>query len=153
MATVSKYGHGAVWLYIRFPWISMNSSVSYSILVFWYLRSPGRRVWILVLLWGTGPAPPRRRRASIADVAPTSATEGIGNRHGERANLTGLVLGCIEANFARKYAFESSRRDLHNAHLCTALLAQCFWQYFAMCFCKILENFNSTNLAEILKKC
>ena len=39
-----------------------------------------------------------------------------------QANLTGLVLGCIEAKFfARKYAFESSRRDLHNALFCTDL--------------------------------
>ena len=44
-------------------------------------------------------------------------------RSGERANFTRLVLGCIEAskpNFASKYSLESSRRDLHNALLCTA---------------------------------
>ena len=34
--------------------------------------------------------------------------------------------GCIEAIFANKYAFESSRRDLHNALLCTALKSDCF---------------------------
>ena len=44
-----------------------------------------------------------------------------GSVRGERANLKGLVLGCIGAKFARKYAFESSRRDLHNALLCTIL--------------------------------
>ena len=39
-----------------------------------------------------------------------------------RANLTGLVRGAVSRpNFARKDAFESSRRDLHNALLCTAL--------------------------------
>ena len=38
-----------------------------------------------------------------------------------RANFTGLVLDCIEAKFCKKYAFESSRRDLHNALLSTAL--------------------------------
>ena len=32
-----------------------------------------------------------------------------------RQNLTGLVLSCIEAKFATKYAFEISRRDLRNA--------------------------------------
>ena len=31
-------------------------------------------------------------------------------------------------NFARKYALESSRRDLHNALLCTVLNAQNFVQ-------------------------
>ena len=40
---------------------------------------------------------------------------------GEHANLTGLVLGCVEAKFHNKYALESSRRDLDNALLCTVL--------------------------------
>ena len=44
---------------------------------------------------------------------------------GERANLKGLVLGCIEAKFCK---LESSRRDLHNALLCTVLNAQNFVQ-------------------------
>ena len=38
-------------------------------------------------------------------------------------NLTGIVLGFLAAskqNFANKYPFESSRRYLHNALLCTA---------------------------------
>ena len=67
-----------------------------------------------------------------------------GSVRGERANFRRLVLGCIEArkqanryvrsfsekkrkpkypralpNFASKYSLESSRRDLHNALLCT----------------------------------
>ena len=36
-------------------------------------------------------------------------------------NSEGLVLGCIDADFASKYSLESSRRDLHNALLCTVL--------------------------------
>ena len=32
-----------------------------------------------------------------------------------------LVIGCIEAKFASIFALKSSRRDLHNAVLCTAL--------------------------------
>ena len=36
-------------------------------------------------------------------------------------NFEGLVLGCIDADFASKYSLESSRRDLHNALLCTVL--------------------------------
>ena len=59
-----------------------------------------------------------------------------GSVRGERANFSRLVLGCIEAskqaskveqpNFASKYSLESSRRDLHNALLCTALQCQNF---------------------------
>ena len=36
-------------------------------------------------------------------------------------NFEGLVLGCIDADFASKYSLESSRRDLHNALLSTVL--------------------------------
>ena len=42
--------------------------------------------------------------------------------HCPAANFTGLVLGCIET----KYAFESSRRDLHNARYCIALESHFF---------------------------
>ena len=45
------------------------------------------------------------------------------------ANFGELVLGCIEAKFASNCAFESSRRDLHNAILCTALQSQCFAKF------------------------
>ena len=49
----------------------------------------------------------------------------------DRANLTGLVREAVsKADFASKYAFESSRRDLHNALLCTALQSQFFCQNF-----------------------
>ena len=40
-------------------------------------------------------------------------SRGVGARPLDRANFTGLVLGCVEAKFCKKiYAFESSRRDL-----------------------------------------
>ena len=35
--------------------------------------------------------------------------------------VSGLVFSCIETKFARKYSLDSSRRDLHNARLCTVL--------------------------------
>ena len=35
-------------------------------------------------------------------------------------NLEGSFSAVSKPNFASKYAFESSRRDLHNALLCTA---------------------------------
>ena len=48
-----------------------------------------------------------------------------GSVRGERAHFTRLVLGGGSAvskpNFASKYLLESSRRDLHNALLCTVL--------------------------------
>ena len=43
-------------------------------------------------------------------------------------------------NFASKYAFESSRRDLHNELLCTALQSQFFVKF---CQKKMLD-FNKT---------
>ena len=87
----------------------------------------------------------------------------------QTANFTGLVLGCIEANFckkilvgklsprstqctvskpifASKYSLdlETSRRDLHNARLCTVLKTQIFVsksQNFVAKFCNFFANF------------
>ena len=44
--------------------------------------------------------------------------------HGQ--TLEGSFSAVSKPNFARKYAFESSRRDLHNALLCTALQSHFF---------------------------
>ena len=64
-----------------------------------------------------------------------------GSVRGERANLKGLVLGgggggrpdsaVSKPNFASKYSLESSRRDLHNALLCTLFESQFFRQTIA----------------------
>ena len=43
-----------------------------------------------------------------------------GSVRGERANLRGLVLGCIEAEFCNQMPLKYSRRDLHDALLCSA---------------------------------
>ena len=59
------------------------------------------------------------------------------------ATLEGSFSAVSKPNFASKYAFESSRRDLHNAILCTALQSQFF--------VKILPNF-SQNLQNFGKK-
>ena len=40
--------------------------------------------------------------------------------------LQGSFPAVSKRNFASKYAFESSRRDLHNALLCTALKSHFF---------------------------
>ena len=45
-------------------------------------------------------------------------------------DLKMLVLGCIEAKFCK---FESSRRDLHNALLCTALKSHFFLKICQNC--------------------
>ena len=47
--------------------------------------------------------------------------------------------GCIEAKFC-KYAFESARRDLHNALLCTGLKSHFFNNLLE--FCQNLRNFS-----------
>ena len=44
----------------------------------------------------------------------------VKNRQNFFANFWPIYRSCIEANFASRYTFESSRRDLHNALLCTA---------------------------------
>ena len=45
---------------------------------------------------------------------------------GARQTLHGSFSAVSKRNFASKYAFESSRRDLHNALLCTALKSHFF---------------------------
>ena len=51
--------------------------------------------------------------------------------HGERANFTRLILGCIEADFCNQYLLETSRRDLYNTLLCTAIQYHSFCQKLA----------------------
>ena len=48
------------------------------------------------------------------------------SRRGMRQTLEGSFSAVSKPNFASKYAFESSRRDLHNALLCTALKSHFF---------------------------
>ena len=59
---------------------------------------------------------------------------------------TGLVLGCIEAKFASKYSLESSRRDLHNALLCTALESHVLLKI--KLFARICQNLRVENGAK-----
>ena len=54
-------------------------------------------------------------------------------RRGMRQTLEGSFSAVLKPNFASKYALESSRRDLHNALLCTVLNAQIFvWKSLKM---------------------
>ena len=67
--------------------------------------------------------------------APPAATRPVGRRRGWAGGgpaargwigqtLEGSFSAVSKRNFASKYAFESSRRDLHDALLCTALQSQ-----------------------------
>ena len=66
-------------------------------------------------------------------------------RHGIRQTLEGSFSAVSKPNFASKYAFESSRRDLHNALLCTAPKSHFFQKISRICqnlrkFSEILRN-------------
>ena len=65
--------------------------------------------------------------------------------HGIRQTLEGSFSAVSKPNFASKYAFESSRRDLHNALLCTAPKSHFFQKISRICqnlrkFSEILRN-------------
>ena len=62
-----------------------------------------------------------RLRAGAGESCGWCPGAGRASRHGMRQTLQGSFSAVTKRNFARKYAFESSRRDLHNALLCTAL--------------------------------
>ena len=64
--------------------------------------------------------------ASAAVVPPprSHAAPRRASRIGQ--TLQGSFSAVSKRNVARKYAFESSRRDLHNAPLCTALKSHFF---------------------------
>ena len=54
--------------------------------------------------------------------------------------LQGSFSAVSKSNFATKYAFESSRRDLQNALLCTALKSHFLMLEFCQNFAKIFRN-------------
>ena len=67
--------------------------------------------------------------------------------------LQGSFSAVSKRNFASKYAFESSRRDLHNALLCTAPKSHFFQKISTICqnLRKISEIFNEQ--FEIRERC
>ena len=67
---------------------------------------------------------------SEAAAASGSATagRGTGPLEGSFSAAAAAFSAVSKPNFASKYALESSRRDLHNALLCTVLNAQNFRQ-------------------------
>ena len=69
---------------------------------------------------------------------------------GMRQTLEGSFSAVSKQNCARKYAFKSSRRDLHNALLCTALQSQ----FFSGAICSAISIFLSkfANIFAAIKK-
>ena len=88
----------------------------------------------------------RRRRAHLTGGA-RAARLGLRERPAGcvrivRQTLEGSFSAVSKRNFASKYAFESSRRDLHNALLCTAPKSHFFQKNSRISeFAKICENF------------
>ena len=81
-------------------------------------RVSRRRVW-------SHPSPLRPRASPLR---PPASPPGVA-RYGVAAigqTLEGSFSAVSKRNFPSKYAFESSRRDLHNALLCTALKSHFF---------------------------
>ena len=70
-----------------------------------------------------------------------------GSVHRERANFARLVLGCIEAKFASKCLLESSRRDLHNALLCTVLVGSVWVKKYTKINIEKMKSGKSWNAA------
>ena len=85
--------------------------------------------------------PSYRRRSASPRGKPRSASAlpTLLSCHGIRQTLEGSFSAVSKPNFASKYAFESSRRDLHNALLCTAPKSHFFKKLVE--FAKICENF------------
>ena len=81
------------------------------------------------------------RREDRGDRGPPRTSEemrtslGTRSRHGMRQTLQGSFSAVSRRNSARKYAFESSRRDLHNAPLCISLKS-----YFSLDFKNIFSK-------------
>ena len=67
-----------------------------------------------------------------------------------KRTLEGSFSAVSKPNFARKYALESSRRDLNNALLCTALQAQFFIKSLPNVLLNLAKLFNSANFINLL---
>ena len=62
--------------------------------------------------------------AQRPDAGGTGPMLGLTQQLSNYLTLKGSFSAVSKPHFASKYAFESSRRDLHNAFLCTTLLSQ-----------------------------
>ena len=100
-----KFLQDALTHYLGFPAHAANDRASFSEAGRWLTgaRGGGAR--------GASAGMPGSRAVACADC-------------GMRKTLEGSFSAVSKRNFASKYAFESSRRDLHNALFCTALQCQ-----------------------------
>ena len=65
----------------------------------------------------------RSHEVGLIEAMLAATFQDDGRRAAIGQTLEGSFSALSKPNFASKYAFESSRRDLHNALLCTALEA------------------------------
>ena len=82
-----------------------------------YEASPG---------WSRAWDAPSAHASQVRNLSGTSCAEGTASRlvehyRGMRQTLKGSFSAVSKRNFASKYVFESSRRDVHDALLCTGL--------------------------------
>ena len=93
------------------------------------------------------PRPPSRGSKATRYETLAAAPRGFGQ------TLEGSFSAVSTPNFANKYAFESSCRDLYNALLCTALQSQLFGQNLPKTFAKVCK-FNQIQQIHVeLAKC
>ena len=96
-------------------------------------------------------------RSAACGILPAPLREVVRGLRAVRSigqTLQGSFSAVSKPNFVSKYAFESSRRDLHNALLCTALKSHFFvkncW-HFGKKLRKFSEILLIFNLAEFCK--
>ena len=108
-----------------------------------YPTTPGATVFGRII-----PAP-RQRDPSVATFGRAAALRGVGQ------TLQGSFSAVSRRNFASKHAFESSRRDLHNAPLCTPLKSHIFQKIARILpkFCGIFQKFKNQSLLNFAKFC
>ena len=102
-------------------------------------RSTTRRADDLLPEAAPSPRPPRRAAWAHREARACGKRLVMLSCHGIRQTLEGSFSAVSKPNFASKYAFESSRRDLHNALLCTAPKSHFFKKLVE--FARICENF------------
>ena len=79
-------------------------------------------------------------------MVPSGARRAWAVRRGMRQTLQGSFSAVSKRNFSSKYTLESSRRDLHNALLCTAPTSHFFQK-----ITRIIISQNWPKISEILR--
>ena len=98
-------------------------------------------------------APRTRRAFEVISTALSIHPNGLGVLELGRQTLEGSFWAVSKPNFASKYAFESSRRDLHNALLCTALKPHFLPKFARILAKKIAKIFRTLSIANFAEFC